>query len=486
MDIITIPILASLDNDNHSCISVAFHPTEPIMATSSDTAVKLWKRSSTNASVTCAATLGTDSGGHSGVVFTLAFHPRANPPLMASGGMDRTIKLWRMTSDNSSATCVATKIGHSRSILSLAFHPTAPIIATGSSDKTIKLWKLLTPDMSDATCVATLDNRDSASSDERVDWVTCVAFHPFVPLMATGSNNHTAKLWQMSSNHSSAMCLATLRGHTKPVNALTFHPTEPILATGSNSVKLWRLSTAATCMATLNPYSKNDILSLAFHPAPNPNTPAILAISSYDTTVQLWRISRDNRSATCAAYLTGHTNSVFSAVFHPTAPILATGSSDRTVKLWDCRQLLSERWQLATVSKGFGGLTSKVIKLLLTHDAASPHLSRQASRNISKYVASQTQNQVNHSRFNENIKWRLAEMNRRFSAIPPHGAVVLPFDPRRMQYLKQIQNKPEDAGDKKHHHGNESTRRGGNRSSKRARAMPRSKKTRTIKKKWFW
>ena len=41
-----------------------------------------------------------------------------------------------------------------------------------------------------------------------------------------------------------------------------------------------------------------------------------------------------NSSATCVATLEGHSNCVTSVVFHPTAPLLATGSSDNTVRLW--------------------------------------------------------------------------------------------------------------------------------------------------------
>ena len=42
---------------------------------------------------------------------------------------------------NSSATCVATLVGHSNYIRSVAFHPTAPLLATGSEDKTVRLWQ---------------------------------------------------------------------------------------------------------------------------------------------------------------------------------------------------------------------------------------------------------------------------------------------------------------------------------------------------------
>ena len=43
---------------------------------------------------------------------------------------------------NSSATCVATLAGHSDSVYTLAFHPTAPLLATGSHDEIVRLWQL--------------------------------------------------------------------------------------------------------------------------------------------------------------------------------------------------------------------------------------------------------------------------------------------------------------------------------------------------------
>ena len=134
---------------------------------------------------------------------------------------------------NSSATCVATLAGHSNSVRSVAFHPTAPLLATGSEDKTTKLWRL-SSDNSSATCVATLAGHSSA--------IFSVAFHPTAPLLATGSNDKTVKLWLLSSDNSSATCVATLAGHSSYGCSVAFHPTAPLLATGSDdgTVKVWR------------------------------------------------------------------------------------------------------------------------------------------------------------------------------------------------------------------------------------------------------
>ena len=258
--------------ESKSVSSIAFSPDGKVLAYIYDGNLKLGRLSSDNSSATCVATLKE----HIGSVNSVAFHPTA--PLLATGSSDRTVKLWRLSSDNSSATCVATLEAHSGSVSSVAFHPTAPLLATGSWDKTAKLWRL-SSDNSSATCVATLEGH--------TDWVNSVAFHPTAPLLATGSFDKTAKLWRLSSDNSSATCVATLEAHTDLVTSVAFHPTAPILATGS-----------------------------------------------WDKTAKLWRVSDDNSSATCVATLEGHTDLVRSVGFHPTAPLLATGSSDNTAKLW--------------------------------------------------------------------------------------------------------------------------------------------------------
>ena len=88
-----------------------------------------------NSSATFVATLA----GHSSSVTSVAFQPTA--PLLATGSGDMIVRLWLLSRDNSSATCVATLAKHSSSVYSVAFHPTAPLLATGSSDKTVRLWR---------------------------------------------------------------------------------------------------------------------------------------------------------------------------------------------------------------------------------------------------------------------------------------------------------------------------------------------------------
>ena len=84
----------------------------------------------------------------------------------------------------------------------------------------------------------------------------------------------------------------------------------------------------ATCVSTLQGHS-TWVSSVAFHPSA-----PYLATGSYDKTAKLWLLNADCSAATCVSTLQGHSSWVLSVAFHPSAPYLATGSFDGTVKLW--------------------------------------------------------------------------------------------------------------------------------------------------------
>jgi WD40 repeat protein len=73
--------------------------------------------------------------GHSNIM-SVAFHPTL--PLLATGSTN--IKLWCFLSDGTNATCVSTQGKHSIDDLLVAFHQTLPLLATVSCSK-IKLWR---------------------------------------------------------------------------------------------------------------------------------------------------------------------------------------------------------------------------------------------------------------------------------------------------------------------------------------------------------
>src|SRR5947208_2107336 len=56
----------------------------------------------------------------------------------------------------------------------------------------------------------------------------------------------------------------------------------------------------------------------------------MLASGSEDTTIRLW----NPETGECMQTFEGHKGAVWSVAFHPTGQTLASGSQDRTVKLW--------------------------------------------------------------------------------------------------------------------------------------------------------
>jgi WD40 repeat protein len=346
-------VIANLGRENHGhsdrVKSVAFHPILPLLATgSSDKTAKLWRFSADSSTANFVATLEGDLG-HRDEVVSVAFHPKL--PLLATGSWDNTAKLWSFNPDgsedtNMSANCVATlnlmNHGHRARVESVAFHPILPFLATCSYDRTFKLWRF-SADGSMATCVATQQYGRGKS----------VAFHPTEPLLATGSTGGRfetqPKLWSfnphgLEQDNMSITCVAELWRISR-VTSVAFHPMLPFLAIGSDdtTARLWRfgpsgLEIFVTLQTTSDP--QNAVTSVVFHP-----TLPLLATGSIDRTVKLWSfdpdgLGKDNRSAKVVAILTGHRKTVTSVAIHPTLPLLASGSTDTTAKLWRCKMLI--------------------------------------------------------------------------------------------------------------------------------------------------
>jgi hypothetical protein len=74
---------------------------------------------------------------------------------------------------------------------------------------------------------------------------------------------------------------------------------------------------------------KDAIYALAFSPDGK-----LLATGSYDRTVKLWEVT-PSTAPKLRYTLTDHSDAVYALAFHPSLPILATGSADRAVKVWN-------------------------------------------------------------------------------------------------------------------------------------------------------
>jgi small GTP-binding protein len=208
-------------------------------------------------------------------------------------------------------TLLRTLEGHQGMVTSVAFDPQSQILASGSHDHTVKLW-----DTQTGKLLHTLAGYRS--------YVWSVAFDPQSGTLASGSNDDTVQLWDTQSGK----LLCTFEDeegvHQGASTSLAFNPQSQMLAMGRHhTVKLWDTQTGKL-LHTLT--GRSYVWSVAFDPQSG-----TLASGIDDNTVQLW----DTQSGEQLRVLEGHQSQVLGVAFHPNGEVLVSASSDKTVKLWE-------------------------------------------------------------------------------------------------------------------------------------------------------
>jgi WD40 repeat protein len=126
-----------------------------------------------------------------------------------------------------------------------------------------------------------------------------------------------------------------------------------MLASGSEdkSVILWDVSDPRSPVQLGTPLTghADKVTSVAF--SPDGKT---LASGSGDATVILWDVSDPRSPVKLGTPLSGHTNWVWSVAFSPDGRTLASGSGDATVILW---QVDLEAWQERACQRAGRNLT---------------------------------------------------------------------------------------------------------------------------------
>ncbi|EFY97560.2 WD40 and cullin domain protein [Metarhizium robertsii] len=340
--------------------SVVFLSNSTLASASSDWTINLWD---INHGI-CKTVLKF----HSGSVNALA--SSRNGKVLASGSSDRTVRIW----NTAEGTPIKTSLDHDGSVTAVSFAPDGHFLASASSDKAVRLW-----------------DADTGSQIRMLEfhggWVNSVAFINNITL-ATASSDRTLRLWNITTDNmqkfeglggwfNSTAFLAdrnvlvaassdrTLRmwdgimggseqmreGHDGSVNAVAFSTDGTWLASASSdwTVRIWNVD-EGTCVKTLEHQNHTTedqqtiddhsryILSIAFSPDGK-----ILASGSSDWRVRLWDVNEGTLIKTLAyrnhiirdeRTTEDHSRYVLSIAFSPNGKMIASGSSDWRVRRW--------------------------------------------------------------------------------------------------------------------------------------------------------
>ncbi|KEY69527.1 hypothetical protein S7711_02062 [Stachybotrys chartarum IBT 7711] len=268
---------------------------------------------------------------HRDTVNCVAFHPVFSS--LASGSDDCTIKIWDWEFGELERTIKA----HTQAVRDVDFGGPkgGVILASCSTDLTIKIW-----DPSDGyKNTRTLQGHDHS--------ISTVRFIPGGNLLVSASGDQTLRIWDTTTGY----CVKTLRGHAGWVRDV--YPAVDgrfLLSTGNDrTIRLWDISLAnpentvtlaghdnvITCCALAPPAAYQHLAAWAGLKTPPPaaSTAEFMASGSRDKTIKIW----DGRG-TCLGTLVGHDNWVSAIVFHPGGKYLLSVADDKTLRCWDLSQ----------------------------------------------------------------------------------------------------------------------------------------------------
>jgi WD40 repeat protein/serine/threonine protein kinase len=161
---------------------------------------------------------------HTGQMRSVAFSP--NGKLLASAGMDRTIKVWPMPASD---RAVWTFLGHTGDVSCLAFSPDGEHLASGSADQTVRFWSLQT-------------GREVRTLRGHAGPVRSLAFSENGQQLTTLGDDRTVKIWDARESRNP---LSVFVG-AGAVRALGWSSDgQRIIAVGEQGVKAWEPSPRA-------------------------------------------------------------------------------------------------------------------------------------------------------------------------------------------------------------------------------------------------
>lgn len=204
--------------------------------------------------------------------------------------------------------------GHGGEVFSCCWNPTENLLASGSGDKTARIWEVSSRNPSSVELHHPLEKEKDVTT---LDW------NPDGSLLATGSYDGLARIWTKDG-----VCQQSLMGHAGPIFSLKWNKKGDLLLTGSldRTAIVWNAKAGAIKQ------------QFSFHSAPildvDWKSSNIFATSSSDKTIHIAKVGEESPIKS----FVGHTDEVNCIKWDPQGKLLVSCSDDTTAKVWTLSQ----------------------------------------------------------------------------------------------------------------------------------------------------
>lgn len=244
-----------------------------------------------------------------GGIFLLLADQLDGGPQLVSGGINRELLL-------SVSDPAFERLGtHTATVLSVSAADNTPLIASGSYDRTAQLW-----------------DRNSKQAiplphDGRVNDLT---FSETNDLLVTGSSSGDLAVWFTPSGQLSD----SVQTESGPIMSVAANAKGKMVAAGSSrgDLTLWTITAGSNLqrLATLSTAKETagaSINAIAFHPIDD----NIVVSGDQDGLIQVWDIAQNATILTLA----GSPDKVTSIAMSNNGQYVASGSADRSIRVWE-------------------------------------------------------------------------------------------------------------------------------------------------------
>ena len=248
---------------------------------------------------------------HENNSITLAFSPTGE--YLVSGGSSDETYVWDAAVWEKRHTLTA----HTGSIIDIAFHPDGKLFVTSSWDGTARLWNVETGEQ-----IAPLPLPDTLEDTTRYRG------EPEEIERVSNGGNLQWKRHQHIRSIVFSLCGTVIAGAlgTNIVSGLT------------NEIRLWDTATLETRMIILSGQRCMRPWALTFSPCGRYLVSGAWWCRGLDKTpIRFWEVATGENIHT----LWGHASDVQDIAFSPDSSLLASGSFDGTVLIWDVKQFIS-------------------------------------------------------------------------------------------------------------------------------------------------